>query len=78
MCPKCSLTILSTVLKARTTIFGSGSPAAVVNTINMDCQPDFMLLTRARTIWLTQRMINSRISTAYDISVTKTSVTKQV
>lgn len=45
-------------------MLGSGSPAAVVNTMNMLCQPDLTLLTRASTIWLTQRMMSSRISTA--------------
>lgn len=32
--------------------------------MNIDFQPDLTLATRASTIWLTQRMMSSRISTA--------------
>mmetsp|Transcript_33175 Transcript_33175/g.84211 ORF Transcript_33175/g.84211 Transcript_33175/m.84211 type:complete len:375 (-) Transcript_33175:566-1690(-) len=62
---KCSRTIFSIVSNARRTIMGSLSPAAVVNTMSMDFQPDLTLFTRASTIWLRQRMMSSRISTAW-------------
>mmetsp|Transcript_35654 Transcript_35654/g.84492 ORF Transcript_35654/g.84492 Transcript_35654/m.84492 type:complete len:236 (-) Transcript_35654:4104-4811(-) len=62
MCSKCSRTIFSMVSKERRTICCASSCAAVVNTMNMLFQPDFTLATRARTIWLTQRMMSSRIS----------------
>jgi hypothetical protein len=39
--------------------------AAVVKTMNMLFQPLLTLPTRASTIWLRQRMMSSRISTAY-------------
>mmetsp|Transcript_25816 Transcript_25816/g.70012 ORF Transcript_25816/g.70012 Transcript_25816/m.70012 type:complete len:294 (+) Transcript_25816:1780-2661(+) len=61
---KCSRTIFSIVSKARRTIVGSLSPAAVVKTMNMDFQPLFTLFTRASTICDRQRMMSSRISTA--------------
>lgn len=47
---KCSRTIFSIVSKASRTIVGCSSPAAVVNTMNMDFQPDLTLPTRAKTI----------------------------
>lgn len=39
--------------------------AAVVKTMNMLFHPDLTLVTRARIIWLRQRMMSSRISTAW-------------
>lgn len=48
---KCSRTIFSMVSKARRTMVGCSSPAAVVNTMNIDFQPDLTLPTRANTIW---------------------------
>mmetsp|Transcript_6902 Transcript_6902/g.15247 ORF Transcript_6902/g.15247 Transcript_6902/m.15247 type:complete len:289 (+) Transcript_6902:2046-2912(+) len=69
---KCSRTIFSMVSNASRTIMGSLSPAAVVNTMNMDFQPDLTLLTRASTIWDKQRMMSSRISTAWLCLITTT------
>lgn len=50
---KCSRTIFSMVSKASLTMVGCSSPAAVVNTMNMDFQPDLTLPTLASTIWET-------------------------
>ena len=51
---------------------GFSSPAAVVNTMNMDFQPLLMLLTCPRTIWDMHRMMSSRISVAWDCRITTT------
>mmetsp|Transcript_24653 Transcript_24653/g.62011 ORF Transcript_24653/g.62011 Transcript_24653/m.62011 type:complete len:227 (-) Transcript_24653:2313-2993(-) len=72
MCAKCSRTIFSIVSKDSRTIVCASSWAAVVNTMNMLFQPDFTLATRAKTIWLTQRMISSRISTLWLCLITTT------
>eukprot|EP00955_Chlamydomonas_euryale_P020939 221875-Chlamydomonas_euryale.AAC.1 len=40
--------------------------------MNIDFHPDLTLLTRAKTIWLRQRMMSSRISTAWLWRITTT------
>ena len=72
MWSKCSRMMDSMVSNARVTTAGFSSPAAVVNTMNMDFQPLLMLLTCPRTIWDMHRMMSSRISVAWDCRITTT------
>lgn len=47
-------------------------PPSRGRTMNMDFHPDLTLATRASTIWLTQRMMSSRISSARLCRITTT------
>lgn len=50
----------------------SPPPPSRGRTMNMDFHPDLTLATRASTIWLTQRMMSSRISSARLCRITTT------